>query len=80
MTPFSQVEPANFPGCAGCSGDIVTQAILIDGSIVEYQLSSETKKVHQPIFWDYLGQGVVYSINGQVRRSSVRKHFWKRIS
>lgn len=80
MTAFSQVEPQKLPGCKNRNKEIVTECKLLNGEIKVYHVSSETKKIHQPIFFDYLGLGSVYSVNGFHCKSNVRKHFWKRIS
>ena len=78
MTGFTELNPSNIPGCADCSGNIVTQCQLLNGDIRLYHISSETNRIHTPLLFEYLGAGVVYSLNGNVRKSNVRKHFWKR--
>ena len=79
-TAFPQVTPQQLPGCSNCNRKIVTQCKLLTGKIVVYHVSSETNKIHNPIFFEYLGIGVVYSVMGQLRKSTVRKHFWKRLT
>lgn len=80
VKPFRQVEPRHLPGCSKCHGTIITNCKLLNGAIKEYHISSETRNIHTPILFEYLGIGVVYSVNGQVRRSPIRRHFWKRKS
>ncbi len=75
---ISHVEPQQLPCCSSRQETIVTQCKLLNGDIKRYHISSEVKQIPQPILFDYLGVGIVYSVNNFRCRSTARKHFWKR--
>lgn len=54
---------------------------LINGQILEYDNANMTD--HRPFAlnepeWQYLGEGVIWSVNGVRQAGKERLHFWKR--
>lgn len=58
--------------------EIIRKAKLDNKGIVAYDNTHATKDISNAHMYDYLGTGVIHSIDGKVQNSTERMHFWRR--
>jgi hypothetical protein len=58
------------------STEIVREALLEDGRIVEYDVCSRDKQAFSGLKYRILGKGTTYSINGVRQTDNNPKWFW----
>jgi hypothetical protein len=52
---------------------------LINGNIVYYDVCSKTLNSYESTKFHYIGEGVIYSINGYAQKSTIRYHFYTKL-